>query len=385
MRYIQQHIKTIVRTYDGAMPLTYFLKNFFKANPKLGSRDRKILSDMAYSWYRCSKGFDYALSFEEKLNSALFLCDTQSSQVLSFLPEAWQQAKTSDVSGRIQFLAAQNIAFNIEKLAPFKAELSDGITRLGWLQSILQQPRLFIRVRDKALVPALLQEHSVPYVWMNESCMSIANGSPVDKILVEDSYVVQDASSQKTGDYFHPHSGERWWDCCSGAGGKSLLLKDINGDIDLTVSDKRETIIHNLLERFRQYGHKRPNAQVLDLTNIERIRESLGTKPFDNIISDVPCTGSGTWARTPEQLYFFKQASIDDISKLQLTIATNAAKQLKSGGNFLYITCSIFKKENENVVEQLAQQAGMQLKEQHLINGIDDKADSMFIAILKKD
>ncbi|MCD6063434.1 MAG: methyltransferase [Flavipsychrobacter sp.] len=384
MRYILQHIKNIVRTYDGSIPLTYFLKNFFKVNPKLGSRDRKILSDMAYSWYRCSKGFEYAVPFEEKLNAALYLCDTQSNHVLSFLPAEWQQTKALDIAQKIQLLSAKNISFNIEKLAAFKAELSEDITRSEWLHSMLQQPRLFIRVRDKDLVPMLLQEHNVPYLWINESCMSIANGSPVDKILVEDSYVVQDASSQATGNYFHPTAGEAWWDCCSGAGGKSLLLKDITGDIALTVSDKRETIIHNLLQRFQQYHHNTPDAHVFDLTNEEGLKDSMAGKEFDSIIADVPCTGSGTWARTPEQLYFFKQAAIDEIAKLQTTIAVNASKLLKPGGNFFYITCSVFKKENEMVVENIMQQTGMTLREQQLINGIGQKADSMFITVLKK-
>jgi 16S rRNA (cytosine967-C5)-methyltransferase len=384
MRYILQHIKAIIRTYDGGIPLTYFLKNYFKVNPKLGSRDRKILSDMAYSWYRCSKGFEYKLPFEEKLNAALYLCDTQSNHILQFLPEAWQQTKQLDTSQKIQLLADQGIAFNIDKLATIKTELSGGITRADWLHSMLQQPRLFIRVRDKELVPTLLQEHNVPFVWVNESCMSIANGSPVDKILVEDSYVVQDASSQKTGDYFHPKNDEAWWDCCSGAGGKSLLVKDINSDIQLTVSDKRETIIHNLLQRFQQYHYDAPDAHVLNLTDYDSMMEHLGSKQFDNIVCDVPCTGSGTWARTPEQLYFFKQVTIEELPKLQLAIVSNAAKLLKAGGNFFYITCSVFAKENEEVVENIVQNTGMILKEKQLINGIDQKADSMFVAVLQK-
>jgi 16S rRNA (cytosine967-C5)-methyltransferase len=250
---------------------------------------------------------------------------------------------------------------------------------------MLQQPRLFIRVRDKELVPTLLQEHNVPYEWVNEVCMSIANGSPVDKILVEDSYVVQDASSQQTGNYFHPQDGEHWWDCCSGSGGKSLLLKDINSNIDLTVSDKRETIIHNLLQRFQQYHHDIPRAHVLNLLETDNIASTLGDTSFDHIICDAPCTGAGTWARTPEQLYFFKPSAIAEVASLQASIAVNASKYLKPGGSFIYITCSVFTGENETVAENIAAQTGMTLQETHLINGIAQKADSMFIALLRKN
>ena len=384
MRYILHHIKTIIRTYNGGIPLTYFLRNYFKLNPKLGSRDRKILSDMIYSWYRCSKGFDYKLPMEDKLNGSLFLCETQTNQILHFLPEAWQQAKQLPVAEKIELLAQQDIRFDIKRLAPADMALSESIDRTQWLHSMLQQPRLFIRVRNKELVPDMLREHHVPFEWVNQQCMSIANGSPVDKILVEDSYAVQDASSQQTGSFFEPVKGEHWWDCCAGAGGKSLLLKDKNADIYLTVSDKRESIISNLLERFKQYHHAQPRSFVLDLTDDNAISQAIGSDKFDNIICDAPCTGSGTWARTPEQLYFFKHGATPEIARLQTTIALNVSKRLKPGGKLYYITCSVFRQENEEVVENIKQGADLVLEKMELINGISQKADSMFIAVFRK-
>jgi 16S rRNA (cytosine967-C5)-methyltransferase len=300
------------------------------------------------------------------------------------LPEAWQQAKQLPVTEKIALLSEQGIRFDIKRLAPPDMTLSEGMTKMDWLLSMLQQPRLFIRVRNKDLVPDMLREHHVPFEWVNEQCMSIANGSPVDKILVEDSYAVQDASSQQTGTFFEPKKGEHWWDCCAGAGGKSLLLKDKNADIYLTVSDKRESIISNLLERFRQYHHDQPRSFVLDLTDERAITQAIGTDKFDNIICDAPCTGSGTWARTPEQLYFFKHGATPEIAQLQTTIALNVSQCLKPGGRLYYITCSVFKQENEEVVENIKKGTELVLEKTQLINGIPQKADSMFIAVFRK-
>ena len=67
MRYIHNHIKKIIETYEGEIPLNLYLKNYFKKHPILGSRDRKMLSEMAFAWYRCSKAFAASLSFEKKL------------------------------------------------------------------------------------------------------------------------------------------------------------------------------------------------------------------------------------------------------------------------------------------------------------------------------
>jgi 16S rRNA (cytosine967-C5)-methyltransferase len=383
MKYILQHIEHIIRTYNGSMPLTYFLRDFFRQRPKLGSRDRKILSDMAYSWYRCSKGFG-DMPLHQKLNACLYLCDTQSKHVQQFLPASWQETKYLPFNDKITLLQNEGISFNIQQLLPVAVDLSDGITKDDWLFSMLQQPRLFIRVRNKELVSTLLEEHTVAYEWAGDHCISIANGTPVDKILAEDSYAVQDASSQLTGNYFDPQDGEHWWDCCSGAGGKSLLLTDINENIHLTVSDKRETIIQNLLQRFQQYHFASPETHIMDVSDPVVVKNQMQGKAFDHIICDAPCTGSGTWARTPEQLYFFNAKLLNEIPQLQKNIAVTAAAYLKQGGSLIYITCSVFRDENEKVVEQIMQQTGLQLKEMHLLNGISQKADSMFITVLEK-
>src|SRR5579872_5663412 len=58
MHYIRQHISAIIATYDGSLPLAHFLKNYFQQYPKLGSRDRRILTTLAYSWYRVAKGIE---------------------------------------------------------------------------------------------------------------------------------------------------------------------------------------------------------------------------------------------------------------------------------------------------------------------------------------
>jgi 16S rRNA (cytosine967-C5)-methyltransferase len=385
MRYIWQHIKTIIESYNGSIPLAHFLKNYFRLNPKLGSRDRKILSEMAYCWYRCSKGFNEEMPFENKLIACLYLCDTEARHTISYLPISWQETKSHYITEKIKQLTKENIIFDINKIAPFEFELSSGIKKEDWLYFMLSQPRLFIRVRNKQVVTNILDEQGINYYWLNNNCISLPNATSVDTMLPPETYVVQDASSQQTGEYFHPQDNETWWDCCSGAGGKSLLLKDLNKNISLTVSDKRDTILHNLTERFKLYQLGKPETHVLDMDNAISIKATLGDKRFDKIICDVPCTGSGTWARTPEQLYFFDNKELERITALQTSIAVNAAAYLKAGGSLFYITCSAFQQENENVLNNILHQTGLILKKKHLINGINYKADSMFIAELKKN
>jgi 16S rRNA (cytosine967-C5)-methyltransferase len=58
---------------------------------------------------------------------------------------------------------------------------------------------------------------------------------------------------------------------------------------------------------------------------------------------------------------------------------------LKAGGSFVYITCSVFKKENEEVVTFIKENFHLQLKQMEVLQGYDKKADSMFVALFKKE
>jgi 16S rRNA (cytosine967-C5)-methyltransferase len=68
----------------------------------------------------------------------------------------------------------------------------------------------------------------------------------------------------------------------------------------------------------------------------------------------------------------------------QYAIANEALRWLEPQGHFVYITCSVFADENENVVEKLVEQGSLRLLHQQIIPGWNHKADSMFIAVLQK-
>jgi 16S rRNA (cytosine967-C5)-methyltransferase len=105
---------------------------------------------------------------------------------------------------------------------------------------------------------------------------------------------------------------------------------------------------------------------------------------FDMIICDAPCTGSGTWSRTPEQLAYFNIASIATYAEKQKKIAANASTLLNKSGFFIYITCSVFKKENEEVAGFIEKECGLELLKMQYLEGHQIQADTMFVAVFKK-
>lgn len=139
------------------------------------------------------------------------------------------------------------------------------------------------------------------------------------------------------------------------------------------VSDVRPSIISNLHMRFKEAGIRDYTSMVMDLTGPIALE-----RRFDNIILDAPCTGSGTWGRTPENLSFFKKEQIKEFQFLQQSIAGNVIKLLKPGGSLIYITCSVFRGENEDVVAHLESTTGLKKQEGGVIPGYEKGADSMF-------
>lgn len=170
------------------------------------------------------------------------------------------------------------------------------------------------------------------------------------------------------------------WDVCAASGGKSILLWDLIGPFDLTVSDSRASILSNLSTRFSEAGIQGYKKFVADLT---RPVSFEGNKKFDLMVVDAPCTGSGTWGRTPEQLVFFEQEKIGEYVQLQRQILTNSLPHLKPGGRLVYITCSVFKEENEGNVKWLEENFSLTCLGSGSIEGYTKRADSLYSAFFE--
>ncbi|MFM7078507.1 MAG: RsmB/NOP family class I SAM-dependent RNA methyltransferase, partial [Bacteroidota bacterium] len=192
-------------------------------------------------------------------------------------------------------------------------------------------------------------------------------------------FEIQDLSSQMVCDNLPVKNGTHWWDCCSGAGGKSLLMADQFPDVFITCSDIRPSILENLQERVHKAELKPVSTLLLDATT-----QIPSVDFFDGILVDAPCSGSGTWRRNPDNLSFFKESSIYEYQEKQLSILRNVNRSLKKNGFLVYITCSVFRAENEEVIAHFSNSAEFQIIEMKIVPGFINNADSMFVAVLQK-
>lgn len=373
----------ILNSYDGSLPLHRFLPGYFKQHKQMGSSDRRWATRHVYSFFRLGNALK-KLNNEERLCIADFLCqETLSPVVAQKFPE-WINHILHPLSEKIDFIKTTYPDFNLEDVYPLHSHLSEAVNKPEFLTSFFKQPDLFIRVHanDQAEVMSRLSAQEIPVKAIGETALAMPNGTKLESILQEGSYQVQDLSSQHTGTYFKPDKWDKWWDCCAASGGKTLLLHSIEPVIELLVTDLRDSILQNLDERFRLAGIKKYHKKELDL--LKNNDQVLHHYQFDGIILDAPCTGSGTWGRTPEMLTFFEERKINQFAAIQKGIVQNVIKYLKPGKPLIYITCSAFAEENEDVVKYMLENLPLELEKMELIDGYENYADTMFVARLMK-
>ena len=382
----------LIGQYDGTMPLVHFLKQYFAQHKKHGSKDRKLIAHLCYCFYRLGHALKEQPA-EERLRIAFFLCNEGAGDWALLYEESWLSHWDNDLKVRIDFIHSLFPTFSPDNIFPWSEMLSDGIDPESFAVSHLVQPDLFLRIRPGKQTSALqkLTIHQISFQQIGTNCLALPNASKVDTILdIDKEVVVQDYSSQRVAEFFSAIVNSespvlRVWDCCAASGGKSLLAYDLLADIQLTVSDIRPVILRNLTERFEKAGIKKYQSFTADLTNAKlKTHPEIAGAVFNIILCDVPCSGSGTWGRTPEQLYFFTKEKILEYSTLQKKIVANLIPYVAANGHLLYITCSVFKKENEEVVAFIQENNKMELVKMEVLKGYDKKADSMFAALFRR-
>jgi 16S rRNA (cytosine967-C5)-methyltransferase len=377
----------ILNRYDGGLPLSAYLKEYFRQHKKAGSRDRKTISAVCYAFSRMGKLLP-DLETREKMLAGCLLSFPGKELVESVRPE-WKEILYRPLEDRIAFLQSLYPGLDMESLFPFPDEISPGMDRDAFIRSHFIQPDLFVRLRpgyeDEGRQS--LEQAGIACSAAGDHALRIRNRTNLELAGKDYRYlVVQDLSSQRTGGFFPAFRGNvSIWDCCAGSGGKSILARDLYPQAKLTVSDTRATILHRLSERFRLSGIAGYHSFRHDLaaSPVSRAQHAgaISAAGFDLIVADVPCSGSGTWGRTPERMSFFRQEEIGEYAALQKKIVQHAIPLLRPGGYLLYMTCSVYHRENGAVADAMENSFGLQRISADLIRGYEERADTMFAAL----
>ncbi|MGZ5936710.1 MAG: RsmB/NOP family class I SAM-dependent RNA methyltransferase [Rhizomicrobium sp.] len=153
----------------------------------------------------------------------------------------------------------------------------------------------------------------------------------------------QDEAAQIASLLCQARPGERILDLAAGAGGKSLALAaTMQNKGEIVACDIRQPALQQLAARATRAG-----ATIIR-THLTEKEPPDG--PFDAVLVDAPCTGTGTWRRQPELRWRLSPELLKARMALQDKLLNQAAARVKKGGRLIYATCSILPCENEDRV-----------------------------------
>ena len=134
-------------------------------------------------------------------------------------------------------------------------------------------------------------------------------------------------------------------DACAAPGGKSVLLAEKCKNVtSFELHGHRVELIESYVKRM---GVQNVKARQMDSS----VFAPEYAEKFDGVLCDAPCSGFGTVTENPDIKLFRKEQDFVSLQKAQKEILDNCSKYVKNSGNLYYSTCSLFKRENDDIVE----------------------------------
>lgn len=182
------------------------------------------------------------------------------------------------------------------------------------------------------------------------SVLAVKNFSDIDQneAFQNGLFSIEDASSVLAVQALAPRREQSVRDVCACPGGKTTCMAEMMknaGHIDACdLSESKLPLIDSACKRL---GITIVRTKVYDATQVET--ESVGS--YDKVLVDAPCSGTGVLGKKPE-IGYKEMEQIDRFPELQFQILCSASEYLNDLGEMVYSTCSLLKRENEEVVRR---------------------------------
>jgi 16S rRNA (cytosine967-C5)-methyltransferase len=216
-------------------------------------------------------------------------------------------------------------------------------------------PPLCLRVnRRRAQVDAYLQRLASAGLsarQIGDQAVLLDRPVPVARLpgFAEGEVSVQDAGAQRCAPMMDLAVGQRVLDACAAPGGKAAHILEA-ADVQLTALDADAARVARIGPALTRLGLV-ADVRVADCTALSSWWDG---RPFERVLADAPCTGSGVVRRHPDMKWLRRSSDVGAFAARQQAILEALWRVVAPGGKLLYVTCSVFRDENEAVLDAFA-------------------------------
>jgi 16S rRNA (cytosine967-C5)-methyltransferase len=219
-------------------------------------------------------------------------------------------------------------------------------------------PPMALRVNTRrvsaASYAARLAAGGIAAKRLGDAALLLERGVPIERLpgFAEGDVSVQDAGAQRAAPYLELAAGQRVLDACAAPGGKSGHILE-SADVALTALDVDAARCARISRGLERLGLS-ATVRVADCTRPDTWWDG---EPFARILADAPCSSSGVARRHPDIKWLRRASDLAAFTARQGAILHALWQLLAPGGKLLYVTCSVFPQENEELVESFVARA----------------------------
>jgi 16S rRNA (cytosine967-C5)-methyltransferase len=368
-------------------PVEQALTNWGRANRYAGSGDRHAVRDIVFEAVRCRRSFAAIGGAETGRGIILGLLRANGQPVEAvFNGEGHapaQLAQTELGGGRPPDALTEAEALDCPDWLMQPLKVSLGADFEAVLRTLQHRAPIFLRVNTArvgvAEAIALLAGEGIdchPHplattaVEVTRNLRKVTSSQAYTDGLVE----LQDAASQAVIEALPLADGMRVLDYCAGGGGKTLAMA-ARARLDLTAHDANPARLRDLPARAARAG------VTIRLADAKTVADAA---PYDLVLADVPCSGSGAWRRSPEGKWALTPEKLQDLLVTQSGILNAVSPLVRPSGALAYVTCSLLQGENQAQADAfLARTPAFTLEEMRHLTPLDG-GDGFFCALFRR-